>query len=237
MKETFKVLLDLRKVDEKLDHLNKRISDGPRIFEKRRLEFEQENEALERKREEIKQIKMAIKDKEVDLKSKEQEITKQEGYLLGAKTNQEYSAIQETIQRLKNAISGLEEEILVHFEQVEENSRALQELEKEYAIEQKELDEFKKTIEKDVAEYGAEIKEYEEERRRLHDILGFEIVQIYDRVKSARDGDAVVSVEGNTCGGCYMTVTANDLARLRGFNELVQCKSCQRILYLPEMLD
>jgi predicted nucleic acid-binding Zn-ribbon protein len=237
MKATLRGLLELRKVDEKLSHLNRRMSDGPRIFDKRRTEFEQEHAAIEQKRDEIAHIKVGINDKEVDMQGKEEEIVKQETYLLGAKTNKEYSAIQDTIKRLKEEIGVLEEGILEQFEEVEESSKALVELERDYGIEEDDLNEFKKTIDKDTAEYALEVKEFEGKRGNLLDILDFEAVNLYDRVKSARDGDVVVGVNGNTCGGCYMTVTANDLARLRGLKELVTCKSCQRILYIPELLD
>jgi predicted nucleic acid-binding Zn-ribbon protein len=52
---------------------------------------------------------------------------------------------------------------------------------------------------------------------------------------AARGGVAVVPVEARICQGCYLTLTPNDLMNLQAGN-LVVCKSCQRILYLPENL-
>jgi predicted nucleic acid-binding Zn-ribbon protein len=92
-------------------------------------------------------------------------------------------------------------------------------------------------VERDNEAYNREIDEYKRQRNELVEALHFDAVRAYDKVKSARDGAAVVSADGNTCGGCFMTVTANDIARLRGMNQLVMCKHCQRILYLSDMLN
>ena len=35
------------------------------------------------------------------------------------------------------------------------------------------------------------------------------------------------------CSACYMTITANDGVRVLARKEVVQCKSCVRVLYVP----
>lgn len=54
----------------------------------------------------------------------------------------------------------------------------------------------------------------------------------YERLFATRDGLAVCAVEGSFCQGCYNKITTNDTARLMGASTIVQCGSCQRILYL-----
>lgn len=236
-KETIKKLLDLRELDEKLTHLDGRIADGPRIYENRARELKEAQSAVELKREAIKQKRLEAKNQEIQLKSREEEIKKQETYLLSAKTNQEYSTIQGQIKRIQEEVGTLEESILQFLEGVEEDARELAELERELKIQQVELDAFKKSVDEDVAAYAEEKASVLAQREAVFNNLDFDAAQIYDRVKNARGGAGVVSAEGSTCGGCFMTVTPNDIARLRGLNELVLCKSCQRILYLPELIE
>src|SRR5438094_267029 len=55
----------------------------------------------------------------------------------------------------------------------------------------------------------------------------------YDRLVSHRGEDALSAVLKGTCSACYTGITA------QSYNDLVQgqfvlCKSCGRILYLPE---
>jgi predicted nucleic acid-binding Zn-ribbon protein len=133
-------------------------------------------------------------------------------------------------------VGELEEEILASYDLVEEEKKVLAEMERELGIQKKEFEDFKKNIEEDLKEYNSEIETYMARRKEMVDEIHFEAVQLYEKVKRARGGDAIVAADGRTCGGCYMTVTTNDIARLRGMNEIVLCKSCQRILYLSDML-
>lgn len=237
MKDTIKDLLTLRDLDKKLAHLNRRLKDGPRILDKRKAEFEESKKSVEKKRESIKSMQLTSKEREVDLQALEENIKKQETYLLGAKTNQEYSTIQGQIAKLKDDVGRVEEEILAAYEGVEAENKVLREMEQELAIQEKEFNAFRDETQRDLDAYNTEIETIRAKREDQIDAMNFEAVQLYEKVNNARDGDAVVSVEGHTCGGCYMTVTANDIARLRGMNQLVLCKSCQRILYLADMLD
>ncbi|MFH2001526.1 MAG: C4-type zinc ribbon domain-containing protein [Planctomycetota bacterium] len=237
MKETIKALINLKDIDEKLGHLNNRIKDGPRILEKRKLEYQDAQAAVQRKRDAILAFKLSSKDKEVELQSVEAEIRKQDTHLLGAKTNQEYSAIQDQIKRLREKVGKLEEAILVAYEGVEEDTKDLAALERELKAQEAELDDFRHNIENEMGEYAREIEEWKAKREELLYKLDFKAVNLYEKVKKARDGDAIVCADGQMCYGCYMTITANDMARLRGINEIVLCKSCQRILYLSDMLD
>ena len=40
-------------------------------------------------------------------------------------------------------------------------------------------------------------------------------------------------VEGQSCGGCFQQITGNMVAELK-MNKVVSCRSCGRLLYLPE---
>ena len=61
-----------------------------------------------------------------------------------------------------------------------------------------------------------------------------EMLEEYERLFAVRDGLAVCAVESQFCQGCYTNITMNDLVKLSGGRLVVQCGSCQRILYLSE---
>jgi predicted nucleic acid-binding Zn-ribbon protein len=44
----------------------------------------------------------------------------------------------------------------------------------------------------------------------------------------------VCAVENGYCQGCYNKITMNDTARVLGKSTIVNCGSCQRILYLSQ---
>jgi len=50
-------------------------------------------------------------------------------------------------------------------------------------------------------------------------------------------GEGLAPIEGNVCQGCFSSITPNDRSRLISALELVVCRSCSRIIYLPEVLQ
>ncbi len=238
VRKTIRKLIDLRAIDEKLAHLARRIEDAPRILTLRREERKMAEDAVVHKQAEITAFKLETKNREGELKNREEEIKKQEVHLLTTKkmSNEEYSAHQKEIRRLKGGAGTLEEAILGLFDRMEEDQKALSALERERAIREREFDEFKKEVEKDIAAYNAEIEKHKTQRAELAETVDLDAFHCYERVLSARDGAAIVEVEGHICCGCHMTITPNDLARLGSYTELVFCKSCQRILFIPDSL-
>jgi predicted nucleic acid-binding Zn-ribbon protein len=55
----------------------------------------------------------------------------------------------------------------------------------------------------------------------------------FHRLYGARQGKAVVPVEGGTCTGCHVRLRGPLLMELREAKGLVACESCQRLLFLP----
>ena len=82
------------------------------------------------------------------------------------------------------------------------------------------------------------------ERREKIREVSTDALQTYERVRR-KHKDALALVEGTIdraagrigndlhCSACYMTITANDAVKVLGRKELVTCKSCVRILYVP----
>ena len=56
----------------------------------------------------------------------------------------------------------------------------------------------------------------------------------YLRNVKGRGADAMAFVEGGACSGCFVSVTTQMMNELINSHSLVFCKSCGRILYLPE---
>ena len=45
--------------------------------------------------------------------------------------------------------------------------------------------------------------------------------------------EALAPLESDSCGGCYHTLTTNDIARVQ-MSLLIRCPNCNAFLYLPE---
>ena len=76
-----------------------------------------------------------------------------------------------------------------------------------------------------------------EEKAALEDSRKKQIVEIdestmliYNKVMSARSGIAVVSLSGNSCGGCGAALPLQMASEIRS-GELHNCQSCGRFVY------
>lgn len=57
-------------------------------------------------------------------------------------------------------------------------------------------------------------------------------LELYALLRLRRDGRAVAKVERGMCGGCRITLPISALHKARAGVDLVQCVSCERILYI-----
>ena len=59
-----------------------------------------------------------------------------------------------------------------------------------------------------------------------------ELLSRYDSLRKTKNGHAVAKVVRGMCQGCRLTVTTMELQRARSSEDITQCSSCQRILYV-----
>ena len=61
-----------------------------------------------------------------------------------------------------------------------------------------------------------------------------ELRDAYNRAVKSKGEDAMAQVEGESCGGCHQQLTPNIMSQLVG-STVVFCRTCGRLLYLPEI--
>jgi len=165
---------------------------------------------------------------ESDRKSK---VEKLQDQLYLVKTNREYDALMAEIDHLKNEI---DEEELRELQLSEEQDRREEQLKldktqnKETAVE---LEKQKKELEKTIQSTEEEHKTLTAQRDKIAPNIGVRHIGLYDRVRKARNGVAVVPVTNHSCGGCHSYLTSQFVVEIRGGDGVTQCNSCQRILF------
>ncbi len=74
----------------------------------------------------------------------------------------------------------------------------------------------------------------EELRRDRNDALpqfDSHMLAVYERLRGDRNGYAVAKVERGMCQGCRIALPSAEVQRVRSAQDLIQCSSCQRILF------
>jgi predicted nucleic acid-binding Zn-ribbon protein len=78
----------------------------------------------------------------------------------------------------------------------------------------------------------AELAELEKSRQAQAGSIDGRVLELYDVLRDRRQGKAVVKVERGMCQGCRISLPMSVLQKTRSGFDVVQCVSCERILYV-----
>lgn len=236
VKDQIRKIIELQKIDGEIYKLKVELKEKPAILTQLQEEFELHKGTLLALEEKSKSVQVGRKEKELELKSKEDEIAKANAQLSQIKTNKEYTAKIAEIEHIKADQSVIEEKILMSFDESERINKDI-ELEKAKVGEQeKNYLAKKKEAEEDVRVIEDRIKVLDAQRMQAVTGVEPEFLNRYSKILQHKEGVAIVPVQGNTCGGCYMNVTPQQLNMIRMNEKLVECEMCSRILYLEDNL-
>jgi hypothetical protein len=233
--QTFQ-LVALRDVDRLRAQTTQLIEAVPRVLAGRRRDSQAAQAGLEAARSKLLGFRSHLKTLELDLAEREAALGKANGNLLGAKTNQEYSLLQSEISRKRDEKGAAEEQILEQFEVIKQGEQLVKEAQARLTAAEAEFKEFEQRAHGELATHQQDLAQHDERREQIRRAIKPEVLKVYDRAYGAH-GEGVVPIESNICQGCFSSITPNDRSRLLSSLELIVCRSCQRILYLPESLQ
>ena len=87
-----------------------------------------------------------------------------------------------------------------------------------------------KRLEQLMGENAERKKEFEALKSKKRTIIDELILQRYDKVFKARNGFAVVPINGTGCGGCGAFVPPQIISEVRAKKNYHNCESCSRFL-------
>ena len=233
MKVSENSLRDLHSLHKRISSLREKIEHGPRQIKARRLFVADKAEAFEKARVEHKSLKVQGNQKEVQSKSLENRIQDLQIKINSAKSNKEYALLVQERDADKTSQSLLEDEILEILFRQDEQEKQIKIAEQELERHNAELAELMETVEGRSEQLVSSLAECEERLQTAESSLPSDMQDIYRRVIKTRGQDALSSVTGQTCRGCYTSITPqmhNELLQ----NTMVLCKSCGRILYMDQ---
>lgn len=226
-------LRELHRIHQQLRDLRDRLTRGPKQIEARETNVKRVAEKLEAIQEEAKSARVVADQKELQLKSAEAKIEELKAKLNACKSNREYQALQEQIAADEMACSVLSDEILEAFEKADEMKTKVGPAEEELAKVKADLQETKQKVNSQRDNIEGDIGRLEKELVEAENRLPPDVHEAYDRVVKNKGSDSLAPVENMACTGCYQQLTPNNYNNLR-LSKAVFCKTCGRLLYLPE---
>jgi uncharacterized protein len=233
MTVTAAALRELHRIHQQLAEMRDRLERGPRQIRARESNVTQQQTRIDEAQERVKQTQLAIDRKQLDLRAGEQRIIDLRVKLNACSSNKEYQMLLEQIAAAEMANSVLSDEILEGMEKLDTLAGAVKEEEQALAASRQDLDKTRRSIESAAAATQAEVIRLEAELAQSEAALPADFRVDYDRVVRLKSADALAESENGVCTGCGQNITLNMQNELR-LSRAVFCKSCGRLLYLPE---
>ena len=179
-------------------------------------------------------IQKQRKDAELELASKEEATKKLQSQLFSLKTNKEYQTMLQQIQDSKADASVIEDKILGLFDKVDKKKSEAEKEKLKIKDEEKIFIAEKKKVEDSIKLIDDRLAQLEANRKQVIPEIDPKILAQYDRILNSRDGLAIVTVKGNSCGGCNMFVPPQVINLIKMYERIITCEICNRMMYIDE---
>jgi predicted nucleic acid-binding Zn-ribbon protein len=233
--QSFDALIDLIEVDTHIQSQQEALEK----LAKEETSFINQQQSLEQSIVELKQavlaakkrvdtVELAMKDLDDQEKNKKKHIDQLTGY-------KEYKSLQIEISNLHEDQRNQEQIVIDAWNAFDlAEARCMQQL----PILQDKIEKLHEEIEQCREKrllMQQNITQYQEKRPAKQSLVPFEWMEKYILMQS-RVKNPVVPIELNSCTSCFYQLTPTDLQSAKK-GALVQCKSCFRLLYIPDVMQ
>jgi uncharacterized protein len=148
------------------------------------------------------------------------------------KLPRELKTLQDDVEAHRRQLTSLEERTLTAAARMEAARAALTGGRNEREARLMERGQLLASLQAEQGDINASVEQLRSRRDRQKERVDPPDLVLYERLRRARSGRAVAKVERGTCQGCRITLPTTVFQRARSGLKIVQCTSCERILYV-----
>ena len=230
--EKLKILYDLQNADNEIEKLVQLRGELPAEVAALETEVEGCNARIKSIEEVIAQYNQNIDSMNDDIINLDTEIEKYRKQLEKISNSREFDSINKELENLGILRKIDEKKIGESREAIAENKATIQRIQEKLEVLGIDLDAKKEELAVIVESTAKEEKALVKKREDLAAKLDERTISAYDRIRaSVHNHLAVVTVfNGDSCGGCFNTITPQRLIDIASGKRLVICEHCGRII-------
>ena len=224
-------LIRLQQLDSEIDAARRRIAEIPAVQTALAARLDRATAAVATVKDRLSANQTDRKKIEAEVASVQTRLSKYKGQLLELKTNKEYQTMLHEIATAEAAIRSHEDIVLERMEEAENLTRDLKAAEAELKAQQAAIHAERGALDEEAKTLHRRVDDTTAARGGVASQLQPETLRLFEHVARQRKGQAVAEARDGTCSVCHVRMRPQAFNEVRRGETLIQCESCQRILY------
>ena len=224
-------LIVLQRLDSAAHAAGRRLAEEPDIEKALEARLEAARGQVAAAKERLTANQNSRREVEKDVALHQGRLSKFREQAMAVKTNQEYHAVQKEIEFAQTEMKAAEDKVLERMLEADDLTAAVKRAEGELAAETKKADGERKAMTAEFAELRSSLERIGAERTGVIRSLSPQVLDIFERVAQRRNGIAVAEARGGICTICHVRLRPQVFNTVRRNEQIIQCDSCNRILY------
>jgi predicted nucleic acid-binding Zn-ribbon protein len=224
-------LTALQALDSAADTARKRVSELPaaeQAIRARTAAAKAAGDAIKARIQENAQGRRAL---EKDIAAVDTRLARFDDHKAAVKTNHEYTALLHEISTAKAEKDAIEERLLILMDEADGLAGELKTSDAAVKAEQAKGDAALAAIVQEKQSLEQDLTRLAGQRTATAAGADARSLALYEQLLKGRRGIAMAPVEAELCGVCHMRQRPHVLQQVRRNDTIVQCESCQRIMY------
>jgi predicted nucleic acid-binding Zn-ribbon protein len=224
-------LIQLQEIESRAAVANKAIAEAPGRIAALDALLQSATTALASAKQSLTDNQTARRSIDKDLIAAQQRLEKYKEQVMAVKTNEQLHAMQHQIKAVEDEIGQHEEKVLVNMMSADEINATIKKAEAALKAAQTKVAAERGAIESEAKNHQATVAECAIARDKVVASMDNKgALETFQRIAKVR-GTAVARAEGERCTVCQVRLRPAVFGEVRKNNSLVQCDSCNRILY------
>jgi len=232
MQETLRTLWGIQEIDRDLFRVQEELKRLPAERDARAKKLDERREQIQAVKDEAAEVEARAREIENQSMTQRQKIRKLEDESEGSRDMAVVEACRYEVRELQREIKRSERLCVEMMVESEEKVEGLKEVEEQLSAEEGHFAELSEGIDREIADAEGRKADLESARNeRLSEDINAEALDLYNRLLGAREGQAMALVDSQVCQACYMSIPPNLNVHLARGTKVIQCPSCDRILF------
>jgi predicted nucleic acid-binding Zn-ribbon protein len=225
-------LIDLQRLESTIADAKARIATHPQRLAEADAQLAAANLLLESAKNRLKDNQEARRTLDKDIALYQGRLSKFRDQQSAVKTNKEYQALGHEIETAQHDLGAVELKVIERMVEADGIAADVKQAESVFAARRKEIEAQKKQMGDELAVVEAALKTATDERAALLKAIDQRLVSTFEQVARVRKGIAVTTAtRDGLCSVCHVRLRPQVFQQIRQNDSIVQCDSCQRILY------